>query len=356
MMIAGCASLFALASCKKDTIIIPEANDPVFTASGTIGSEAFEIVAGDNDAYMYTMTQEENGVSVFSGRISDGDFALEMGIYDGYVDKPGHHAPSDLTNVTPVFARDAEGDVLLLSKSLLTTLDQSQYIEKIRWFVNGDAVGLNEAVITQPGKYEVCAEVTFLGGEIEQYCNDVIAGYELSANCSIDFSIQQGLLNAGIDAMGNPVEEVQWFIDDVFYQSVPLLSGVSIGQGFHRVTARVRFENGVERTKTVLLNGSNGLFAANDFTIFENMTPGNVIPRDFNIRLKIEKGGKSYTSLTAENASSNVVITNVEYYGPNDQGKDVYKITAVVSALVREVGTLKIVPVKFSTTFGLEIQ
>ena len=353
---AGIALSLTLVACKKDEVIIPESNDPVFEATGTFGTEAFQIVAGDDGAYMYTMTLEDNGVSVFTGRISNDDFALEMGIYDGYVDNPTHHTAAELLNIVPHYANGSTKDLMILSKELLMTLDQSQFIEKIDWYVNDEWVGENEAHINEPGIYNVCAHILFFGGSENRLCNEVVVGYALSANCRIDFNVgQQGEVNASIYDMGNGIQEVQWYVDSVYQYTQPNFTG-NISSGFHALSARVTFANGSVRTKTVLVNGSQTYFTANDFTIFEVNSSTVYPPRDFNIRLSVEKDGKKYTSMSADNDNSIMTITNVEYYGPNDQGKDVYKIKAIVSANVKEVGTLKIVPITFSTSFGVEIK
>lgn len=354
--LAVVALSLTLVACNKEDLIIPEANDPVFEAAGTIGTEPFKIVAGDDGAYMHTMTLEDNGVSVFTGRISKDNFSLEMGIYDGYLDNPTHHTAAELLNIDPRFADGNTKDLVILSKDLLMTLDQSQFIEKIDWFVNGEWKGENEAPIHDAGVYEVCAQILFFGGSEATLCNEVVVGYELSANCRINFEMgEQGMTVANIYDMGNPVQEVQWSVDGVYQMTQPNFSG-NVGQGFHTLSARVKFQNGSIRTKNVLVNGSQSYFTANDFTIFEINGSTAHPPRDFNIRLSLEKDGKKYSSMSADNDGSIMSITNVEYYGPNDQGNDVYKIKAVVSAKLKELGTLKIVPITFTTSFGVEIK
>lgn len=356
LLLAVVSLSLTLVACKKEDLIIPEPNEPVFEANGTLGTEAFQIVAGDNGAYMHTMTLEDNGVSVFTGRISNDDFSLEMGIYDGYLDNPGHHTAAELLNIESRFASSDTKELVILSKDVLMTLEQSQFIEKIDWFVNGEWAGENEAAIHQAGVYEVCAQILFFGGSEETLCNEVVAGYELSANCRINFEMgEQGMVVANIYDMGDPVEEVQWSVDEVYQMTQPNFSG-NVGQGFHTLSARVKFANGSVRTKTVLVNGSQSYFTANDFTLFEVNASTAYPKRDFNIRLNVETGGKSYTSMTTDNEGSIMTITNVEYYGPNDLGNDVYKIKAIVSAKLKEVGTLKIVPITFTTTFGVEIK
>lgn len=344
-----------LFSCQKDKVELPESNDPVFQAEGVLGGESFKIVAGDNGAYMYTMTLEDNGVSVFTGRISDENFSLEMGIYDGNLDQPGHVPVEELTAASPRFANGTPGELIRLSKNMLMSLTQSQMIEKIDWYVNDVWVGENEATINEPGRYKVCGHIFFEGGVDEMLCNDVLVGYEIGANCMIDFSVgQQGALEASVNGLGDNVSSVNWYVDSVFVSSEMSLQ-TSLDPSFHIVTAEVLFENGVRRTKSVLAHGLYSLRGANDFTIFEYQAPA-LLPRDYNIRLLIEKDGKKYSSMLAENKNSTITVLDIEYYGKNDQGNDVYKVTAIVSATVRETTTLKTMPVSFTTQFGVEIK
>lgn len=347
--------MIAFTSCKKDIVEIPESNAPVFATKGVLGMESFEIIAGDNGAFMYTMTQVENGVEVFSGRISNGSLSVEMGIYDGSVDKPAAQPALELGNLTPIFSHVGGEPLITLSKNVLASMSAGQYIETIEWYVDGDHVGTNEAEINSPGKFEVCAEITYLDGEIRMLCNEMIVGYELGANCMIDFSIgSQGGLTAAIDNMGTSLSQVIWFIDGNQVSENNLLQ-TNVSSGSHTLSAMVYFTNGVVREKSVLVDGSNWQHACNDFTIFEYQAP-SILPRDFNVRLFIEKDGKEYSSELAENENSSIVITGLEFYDENAAGNPVYKVSATVDARVREAGSLKNIPVSFNTIFGIEIK
>lgn len=343
-------------SCKKDVVEIPQENDPIFRADGNLGNESFSIVAGDDNAYMYTMTEIENGVNVFSGEISNGNFSIRLGIYDGYIDKPNHIVENDLLNVAPIFAYNADQELLVLSKNTMLSLSQSQSINKIEWFVDGDWKATNEYVIKEPGKYHVCAEVYHFGSSApSMLCDDVIVGYNKNVNCQIDFSVIGGTLNAEINDMGYGMESVEWFLNGNSLGTTPNLYQQQLPGSYSVLSAKVVFSGGFVRTKSVLVNGSNSQLTANDFTIFEQQANSTVPNRDFNIKLEIHKDNKYYTSIDCSNAGSTITITGFEYYGKNDNGNDVYKISATVNAEVKAAGSMKSIPVNFSTTFGIEI-
>lgn len=352
------AGLFSvlLTACKKEEIIIPESNDPVFKASGTLNGEPFEIVAGDNGAYMYTMTLEEKGVDVFTGRISDGQFELEMGIYDGHIDQPGHVTVNDLYNFTPQFASDVEVPMLILSRELLSTLPQSQFIETINWQIDGEWIGEDDAIISTPGVYEVCAEIRFFGGFEQQLCNEVIVGYERHGNCSIDFSVmQQGSLIATANSTGSAVQSVRWFLNNEWISDQAELF-YNLPADFSVLSAEITLENGVKRIRRVLVNGTHNYLTSNDFSVFESNTPVGVALRDLNFKIIVRQNGITYNSMACDNSNSTIAITQVDYYGLNDQGNPVYKFKGLVDAKVKNMSTQDVVPITFTTSFGVEIK
>lgn len=347
-----------LTSCTKDIVEVPQENDPVFKAEGMFGNDPFSIVAGDDDAYMYTMTSSENNVSIFSGEISNGTFSIRLGLYDGLLDKPSHVVEDDLMNVAPSFARSENEELLVLSKNTMLSLAQSQNINKIEWFVDGAWKATNEYVFYEPGIYNVCAEVYHVGNSSPYtMCDQVIVGYQRHVNCEIEFSVNQmGQMNAEIDAYGNTVDFVEWsFNGNSIGSSSSLLSQYQLPMSYGVLSAKVHFSGGFVRTKSVLVNGAYSQLAANDFTIFEEQSNTTVPYRDFNVRLDILKDGKYHTSMICDNTNSQITITGFEYFGKNDNGKDVYKVSAIISAMVKADGSIKSIPVNFSTTFGIEI-
>ena len=147
-----------LTGCSKDVIELPEENDPVFVLDGTLAGESLTLTAGDNNAYMYTSVESVNGVRVFSGKLSDGETSVELGIFDGNLDQPGHVPEVDLSNVALEFAKASSEPFVVLTRE---NLNQYQNIALVDWYVNGVFEGANNLYITEPGKYDICAFVTF---------------------------------------------------------------------------------------------------------------------------------------------------------------------------------------------------
>lgn len=349
--------VFGLFSCKEDPIQLPKSTDPVFVTSGTIGGEAFQLVAGDDNAYMYTMTEEENNVQVFSGEISNGVFSIQMGIYDGLVDQPTHEPLIEFSNVNKLFAHNDGNTVFLtLSKAVLQGMPNSQYIDEIKWFVDGEFKGWNEVEIKEPGVYNVCGEITFSDGETATLCNELIAGYKRNANCKIQFAPQQqqpGQIMVSVTEETEAIDKVRWFLNDQFVAETGGTFQTQVAGSMSELKCEVYFTNGVVRTKRLLVDAPSQNHCANDFSIFEYLASPKF--QDFHIRLLIDKKGVSYSSEIVDNSNATIDISKVEYFGKNDQNKDVYKVSASISAEVKAVGGTTVLPVNFNTVFGIEL-
>ena len=340
-----------LSSCTKNKIEIPESNDPIFKLEGAFGGEAISLVAGDNNAFMHTMTYMENGVNLYSGQITDGNLSVKIGVYDGFLDFPVNEAIEEIASSTPIFAINSSVALAELSKN---DFSNSSSINEIEWFINDQFAGINDVQITEPGLYNVCAVITFMDSSVDSLCNDMIVGYERTANCSIDYSVDQsGYLNAGIDNMGYGVAQIKWFQNDILISTGTNLQ-MNLPSVMTNIKAEVHFSNGVVRTKSILVNGAYPNHAIDDFTMFEISMP-IVLQQDFNVKVEIMDNGITYYSVLSDNTGSTINITNIEFYGKNSANQDVYKITANVSAYVKPTTGFIDTPVSFTTTFGIEV-
>ena len=342
--------LVVASSCKKDTIEIPESNTPIFRVDGTIDGENFQLIAGDNDVYMHTMTLEENGVSVFSGKIEGSDLSIEIGVYDGNIDFVTK--TPEPTTILPVFSQISAAPLTILSKD---AFDNSQYIASVKWYVDGSYVGLNNYAIYAPGSYAVCAEIAFFDGAEKKVCDKLIVGYNHNANCELSADILGGGLVSIIPSnMTSEIDFIDWYVDSVYVgQSLEFESNISIL--LSTVTADIHFANGVIRTKSVVLNGYDPYKVVNDFTIFENESSG-LIPRDFNIRIVVTQNGEVFHSDLANNSSSKVVIHAVDYFGLNDAGNTVLKVSGTIGGKLRHPVTGSEINLNMNIVFGVEVK
>lgn len=340
-----------LVSCSKDQLNIHEENEPVFTVNGFFADTPISLTAGDNGAYMYTTTSVINGVNLYGGYISDGSTTIELGVFDGSLDIPNHTPEIDITNVSPLFAQFQYQPLAELNKYAFSN---QSYISEIQWFANGMSIGLNEAIINEPGRYEVCAHITYSDMTTDTLCNELILGYQRAGNFQINHNAAAGYLDADVATIGGlTAAEVKWYLDGTYISNMNNLQ-TSLNTGSHLLTAEVTFSNGAKRVKNCLVNAVNQAKNIEDFTAFELQNTGNY-KQDYRLVLKITKDGQEYVSDHADNDDSTIEITDVSYFGKNGSGNDVYKVTANISANVKAIGTMKHIPITLSTVFGIEI-
>ena len=279
------------------------------------------------------------------------DLSIEMGIYDGLIDIPRHQAINSLPS-DHVFSRVLSSPVAFLTKDAFPNVD---VIDHVVWSVEGFASdSVNTMTIMEPGKYQVCATIVFIDASSSQLCSEMILGYERHANCNIKhFLNQNGTLTAWVEDPQVAIEKVEWFLDDVLVSEQAEFAHDSLTGGNHILRAQINFENGVKRTKSMILDGDLSGKFIDDLTFFETSSL-SLLYRDFNIRLKLEDNGVTYVSDIANNSFNTVSFDDVTYYGKDAGGNSVYKVKAHVVATLQDVQNVNgSRDLEFDTTFGI---
>lgn len=345
------AIALALSSCKKEKVTLPESNDPVFVSSGTFGNESFSMIAGDGGMYMHTMTEIENGVEVFSGELTNGNGGLNLGIYDGQLDLINPVFTEGMS-LSPIFAKHHINPIVTLNK---TAFSNATYINSIEWLVNDQFTAVDELVLTDPGIYNVTANVSFGDGSSVSLTNDIIVGYARLSNEALHYSENSGgTVTAWIPPEATPIANVHWYLNDSLVEhgdniTIPVLPALN------NLRAVIEYNNGVTRTKSIIVDGaSNHLRSLEDFTMFEESSTDVI--QDFNFKVGYTSNGIFYDSKSANNSNSTIVINSLEYYNVNSAGNKVYKVTADISCNVRADGGTTDVSLIFSTVFGFEVK
>ncbi|HIP32413.1 MAG TPA: hypothetical protein EYG86_06615 [Crocinitomicaceae bacterium] len=341
-----------LASCKKEKISLPEENDPVFKTNGTFGSDNFSLIAGDNGAFMYTMTETVNGVDVISGELTDGSISLKLGIYDGFLDQDLTEFMNNIS-LTPSFSSKGTQPLATLKKE---NLSSASYIQSVYWIIDGNQPVLDSVHIYEPGNYQVCAQITYYNGTSKTLCNDMIIGYNRTVNQSLNIMYDDAVSMAEISVENFPisVQSVTWYVDDVLATNTSANLSIYTNNSIKTVRAEIHFANGSSRTRSVLVDGTlNHVRSVNDFSAMEiNSTS---IQQDYNIRIQYTSNGVVYDSELADNSESAVQINKIEYYQLNAAGNQVYKIDATVSCFAKSDNGTDI-PLYFTTVFGFEVK
>ena len=338
-------------SCKKHTIDQPNSTDPVFKAEGTMSGGILNLVAGDDNAYMYTDIYEENGVQIFSGNLSNGDLSIEMGIFDGLVDMPDPQSINSLP-ISHMFSRNSTTPLAILTKNSFPNVDMIDYIG---WSIDGVQQSTTNDTVTimDPGVYNVCADIIFTDQSSAYLCSELVLGYKRHANCTIKhFLSLDSTLTVGIEDPQVEIEKVEWFLDNVFVSDEPEFTHSNFPSGNHVLRAQVNFENGAKRIKSMILDGDLHGHFIQDLSLFETNI-SVLLNRDFNVRLKLESNGISYRSDLADNSANKITFDEISYYGKDAGGNSVYKVKAHVVATVQDIQDVNNTrELDFQTTFG----
>ena len=344
--------LFVLNSCKKNEIIPPPGSStPVFTAFGTFGSEVIDLRAGDQNTLMETESSILNGVDFFKGSLGNENFKLELGIYGGNFDLPVSSIP-EFSNQS-IIPFDFLVPQIPLYSIKKDSLPNSEAIIKIEWEVNGVMQPLiDDLEIREPGKYQVCAHVTFDDYSVETICNEVLVGFKSNAALELEFVFgQDHNLMAWIEPKIGQVQSVKWFVDGTFSSDLIQLNKY-LENGSHLIQAEVLFTNGVKTLRSVLVDAD--LDGRNIFDFAETCM---IYPFewDFGSKLKVTKNNMEYFSHITPNNNSHFIVDNVKYYGLNPAGKKVYIIHGNLNVNLKSKTSPTVIPLDLEVSFGISL-
>ncbi len=340
-----------IVSCKKEKIDIQESNDPVFTLTGNFNGEDVEYVAGDDGAYMNTYTSIVNGVNLYSGTIGTGNSSVSIGIYDGNLDYNEVLLQDVMSSISPVLAQK---DLTLFEIHGTDFLNLS-YVQSLVWIIDGVNTGSEELLITEPGKYQACALITYNDQTKDTLCNQLIIDYAVHAESNVLINTQAGNLSATVTPLIGDVSEVLWYLDDNFAGNGTYFNQ-SIGTtGNNReLHCKITYTNGFVQNKYMLVNGSSPGKNAGDFSVLQSLLSTSY-KQDYKLVVSLMKNGVEYRSDLVPNNSAQIALTDISYFGKNSTGHEVYKVNIIMSIDLGTAGSSTAYPFQFETSFGLEI-
>lgn len=344
-------SLLFFFSCKKESFKeLPQENEPVFILKGDFDNSDFELIAGENNVIMNSFTEDVNGVQKFSGKLASEDIEVELGIYDFEIDKKDEDQSLSFSSINGAY----------LPNQPIITFDKNQFynasvIDNIQWYANNVFIGTNYATISKPGLYNVTALVVFTDGSSGSVSNEVIVGYKQNANYQLNHLLnEEGVLQTWINVQQGDLSNVKWYLDGELISESLDLNIQILDDEEHIVKAKAKFSNGVEKEKSVYIDLNQVSNFISDFSIFET-NPTNPVEWDGKAVLIVRKNNVEYRSDYVGNQSLNIKVNSFTYYGKNTLGNDVYILDAIITSNLKSAsGT--IVPINFSTKFGIEIK
>jgi hypothetical protein len=347
-IIAILASAFS--ACKKISIEDPIAQSaPVFKVHGTLGETTIDLAAGENNGIMQTKDSLINGVTCFKGNLSDKTHEFELNILDGDLDLQTISFIEKLPDDLP-FAGGSNQPLMFLSKDIFSN---KQVIQEIKWYINGEMAGVDNAIISTSGHYLIDAHVTFTNGSSATLSNDLIVGYKNHHTSSIHHVLYEGgHLKAWVDEETSDFQSIKWYVDGE-YESSQFECNPTLSNDFHVITAEFVFKNGAKRLKSILVHGSNPQTFLEDFSIYENTSYKQ--KSDYTTQLRLKKDGKTYSTYNAPNATSTFHVLGVTYYGKNNSGKEVYTLNAELDCIFKNVNSSETIPFSGTILLGIEI-
>jgi len=336
-------------SCKKDTLPeIINSTAPVYSAQIELNGETVIFNAGDNDLVMLTSNATSNDVSFLEGSISDGSSDFTIQISDGNLDKL---APTNFVarKQLPIYISN-DVEVFSFFKS---DFENSTRISEVSWYVNDAFYALDDLIIEEPGKYKVCAFVTFLDGTADFLCNDVIVGYKKNAIGELQHYIGfDGKIQAWINS-DTEIEEIKWFLNESLVSSEMELISTSNTSNSARIKAEITYANGVMRTKQVLADLNQTGKYIQDFSQQEIAYTRN---NDFGLNGSFTIDGEEYTTNIIENANIPVSIQYFANGAANPEGEATYKVSANTECFVQNINTGEIINTRLNFTLAVAAQ
>jgi hypothetical protein len=340
-------TIVCFSSCNKVEVEEPPVQGvPVFSVDVQLGNESIALAAGDNGCELSSSVELLNGVQRFTGTLSNANEEVTLKILDGKLDVPISVIQSGLSGNLAYFFNDQS----TMAELYREDFPNAEYIEEIKWMVDGVQKGIDHIVFTEPGVYNVCAAITFTDGSHASVCNEMIIGYEKSVFALVRHYVdQQGYIHAWVDSDLVNVTAVKWRVDGVEVCSEEVLVRHLTSQ-IHTVTAEITFANGAKRIRNVLADGSSEGNFLDDFTIFESIYKS--AKKDFNCTLEVKHNGTVFSTEYANNEAASFQITDITYFGLDGNGKKIYTLKAQISCVLSNASGDQL-PFEGTVSFGI---
>lgn len=343
-------ALFALTGCKHEIIQPPVSNTPVFNAIGTIGDDPVNLSAGVDQVTLSSNNEVVDGVQVYRGTLGGSNVEFAMELYDGNIDlttKP----IQELTSATEFyFTPNTSQPLLSITKN---AFQNASSIQSISWTVNGNPqIQQNDLRIFNPGKYDVCANVTFEDQSKSTICNQIIVGFRKNANYNLNFILgQDGSFRSWLKIISGTISSVKWYVNDNLINQEGFFNYDSLEMYKNVIRAEAIFTNNAKKVTSVLLDKSAGNHIF-DYTNYGDLT--NYI-WDHKVRISVKKNGEIYTSQNAYNEQNKVTVEEIKFHNINSQGNPVYILKGKVVALLTKDGSNETYPLNLNISMGFVI-
>ena len=337
-------------ACKKKTIEpLPPSNEPVFYLKGMLGDSQLDFLAGDNDMVMSYGVESRNGVKYAFGELNNGSSYVKMGFFEGSLNQ--------LTGFNTIKV----GDSLLLANRFtdnLANLNKGNFsndanITNIDWYIDGLFKGSNYVIVSQPGLYNVCGNFTFANGFQKSICNTMYLGFEQDVNFSIKhFLSENGDVKLWLEGDTQNFDSVVWQLGNEIATTDGIYS-TNIGNVVQSLSATVYHENGANRKKNIVIDGTFSGNYIEDFSVCEMPT----LQRkwDYSLGIEAKINGELFSSFDVANYKGCVLVKDVQLHEINAQGEKVVRVKVDVDAIMKSVTSGSTKTMKFEAVFAYPV-
>lgn len=330
-----------LQACNKELPEIPNSDSPVFYAVGTIDNQQVEIDAGDNQYMMESNTWDWNGVSVFRGELSNSTNSFMIDLFNGNILR--NSTQDDLLQMLQFACAYLPANVGSIS---LNQLVNSNGIDNCNWEMNG--MESDSITFQAPGIYTLQFHVYGTG---ETITNKVIVGYHTQSLFKLSVDFETELVFASINENLSSIESVEWVYGSQSYTTTTPEVVFSQEFGTKALVAKVKFINGIERTRTILV-GQNEFPNVEDYVYLIESANQHVF--DYKTELKIRLGSETYTTIQSSQTSEYPVqiIEKSAYVDPITK-QQALKLKLIITAKMKKMSSGEIVDADFEATIAL---
>ena len=343
-------STILLFGCKHEIIPAPISNTPIFGIEGTAGEDSFSLNAGVDDVEMTPSLIQTDGIKIYQGVLGNNNSSFQIQLYNGNIDFP-NQPKFDPTTINEIFFTP-------IDQGALWSVNMSDFsigsnITEIKFYVDGVAqVQLNELKIYKPGKYNVCANVTFENQSVSTLCREIIVGFKKNADFKLDYEVISGnRLYASVANLQNSIAEVKWYINDNYVSSEIEIDTI-LPNSKYSLRAEVTFANQIVQTRAALVDVS---YDGNGIPDFSQLATQSAQTWDYKAKLIYRKNGKSYSSENGLNLDSKIKVDEIKYHGLNSDGIAVYLLKGEIDAILQDSNMVSL-PVKAKLAFGILVK
>lgn len=344
-------AILLLSSCSKDVIEpLPEENSPVFNVSGQINGQQVSLLAGESGAFMNTSTTLRNNVKHFNGSLENTQTSFSISFSEGMLDIPSFNSnieDFESFEIAPYTFGEP------LATYSIDNFPNKQYIYSIQWTVNGEVQSGGTLKIYEPGKFNICASITYTDGTEGYSCNEVLIGYQKNVNSVLRHMITQNYNTiAYLDSPNEAISSIDWSINDniVATSNSENYKTDSFNLEQFRLGAKVTFQNGVERKKEIFVNTQNANNYIGDFSILENQS---TLKWDHSATVIVRHNEKEYRAIQNSSNTAAITINDVVSFNNNSSGDKVSIFKGTLNCSFIDLSTEEVVDGEFEFSFGV---